>query len=383
MATKQRRVAKVDASNPSAKLIAALQFVAMAQTKTGPPESQYCTIRNNWIAASNGILTIGTKIEEDLDACPHTLQFIEALRNAVDSDQVIAQENEGLLTVRAGAFRAAVPCADPLRLVPPPAPDVRAATVDSRLRVALDAVQFLAVDENADAYKASILIQANSCVATDGGMLLEYWHGIDLPPNIMIPKRAAQAIVKCKKELSAFGFTDSSATFYFTDDSFIKTQLYAGQFPNFARLYDNNPANATPLPEGFFRAVHTIAQFSENGHIFFDNGNVQSEVEETNASTFVIEGLVEEMGFQAKYLLDAQMYMNVAEFDAERGKVFFFGSNCRGIIMGLNNFAKRREAREADRIAREEQKRHNALNPRRVIEPRTTGFDDMDDDIPF
>lgn len=384
MATKPKRVAKADVSNPSAKLIAALQFIAMAQSKVGPIESQYCTIRNNCITASNGILTIGVRIEEDLNACPHTLQFIEALRNAVDPDQVIAQESPGVLTVRAGAFRAVVPCEDPARLVPPPPPDVRCATVDSRLRAALDAVQFLAVDESADAFKASVLLQANSACATDGSMLLEYWHGIDLPPNLMIPKRSAQAIVKCKKEPVGFGFSESSVTIYFTDDSFIKTQLYAGNYPNFDRLFDNDPANAEPLPEGFYRAVHTIAQFSANGHVFFDNGSVQSNVDENNSSTFVMEGLTEEMGFQAKYLLDAQLHMNVAEFDAERGKVFFYGPNCRGIIMGLNNFVQRREAREKDRIERENNKRNIVLSDRpKVIRPGTTGFDDMDDDIPF
>ena len=376
MATKPRARRKPAETNgnPSAKLIEALQFISMAQAKNGPVQSQFCMLMGKWAVASNGFLTIGAKIEEDLEVCPHTFQLIEALKLAVDGDQVIAHESPAVLSVRAGAFAGLVACVNRADLPIPSAPDNQCALVDSRLTDALDAVQFLAMDESPDAFKASILLRAGSAVATDGSMMLEYWHGIDLPPGLMVPRKAAQAIVKCKKAPVGFGFSSASMTIWFEDDSFIKTQLYSGNYPDTDRIFPEN-VNAWPLPEGFFKAVHVIANFSEDGKVVFNNGKVASAMEESVASTFKIEGLVEEMAFNAKYLIDAQLYMKTAHFDTEKGRVIFFGDNCRGIIMGLNNFERKREA--------EQQAAARAANPKQVIRPGTTGFDDLDDDIPF
>lgn len=376
MATKQRARRKPSdtAGNPSAKLIEALQFVAMAQAKSGPVETQFCLLTNKWAVASNGFLTIGAKIEEDLEVCPNTLQLIEALKLAVDGDQVIAHESPSVLSVRAGAFAGLVACVDRNSLPDPSAPDGQCALVDSRLTDALDAVQFLAMDESPDAFKASVLLRAGSAVATDGSMMLEYWHGIDLPPNLMVPRKAVQAIVKCKKVPVGFGYSPSSITIWFEDDSFIKTQLYSGNYPDTDKLYPQT-VNAWPLPEGFFKAVHVIANFSEDGQVIFNNGKVASSLQESVASTFKIEGLAEEMAFRAKYLIDAQLYMKTAHFDSEKGRVIFFGDNCRGIIMGLNHFTRKREA--------EQKAAARAADPKAIVRPGSTAWDDMDDDIPF
>lgn len=70
---------KSDTLNPAASLLAALKFVAVAQKKAGTVQQQFGVISGNWAAASNGVLTVATKVEEDLSACPHTYQLIDAL----------------------------------------------------------------------------------------------------------------------------------------------------------------------------------------------------------------------------------------------------------------------------------------------------------------
>ena len=56
---------------PAKGLLEALKFIKPAQKKTGTPEHTPCLLSNNWMVATNGILTIATPIEEDLCACPH------------------------------------------------------------------------------------------------------------------------------------------------------------------------------------------------------------------------------------------------------------------------------------------------------------------------
>ena len=103
------RRAKTTAVNPAASLLAALKFVAVAQKKAGTVQQQFGVISGNWAAASNGVLTVATKVEEDLSACPHTYQLIDAL-SKVGEELAITQLSPTSLAVVSGAFRALIPC---------------------------------------------------------------------------------------------------------------------------------------------------------------------------------------------------------------------------------------------------------------------------------
>ena len=325
---------KTAAPNPSASLLAALKFIAVAQKKAGAPNQQFGIISGNWAAASNGILTVATKVEEDLNACPHTLQLIDAL-SKVGEELSITQLSPNALTVVSGAFKALIPCAD-FNELSITGPDENIAVIDDRIKTAFEAVMGLATDGAQHAHLAGVLLQAGSAVATNGAALLEYWHGIDLPPGLLIPKASAVAIAKADKTLTGFGFSSSSATFWFEDGSFIKTQLFAERYPNYQTVFDCESVNPWPLPDEFYKAVRAIESFSRNGIVFFENGFLSSNERETEASTYKIEGLPEGMGFNAKLLLTVEHGFKNVHFDAEKNKACFFGENLRGVLMGID-----------------------------------------------
>lgn len=321
-------------ANPAASLIAALKFVAVAQKKAGPTNIQFAHITHHWAAAFDGVLTVAAPVEEDLEACPHTLQFIDALSKAGD-ELAITQLTANTLAVASGVFLALVPCVG-FDEVPIPAPDPQCAVIDDRIKTALAAVAGLATEGAPNATYAAVLLQANSAVATNGAALLEYWHGIDLPPGMMIPKVAAAAIAKASKTLTGFGYSGASATFYFEDGSFIKTQLYGERYPNYQTVFEVEGVNPWPIPEDFYKGVRAIESFSPNGHVFFEDGAVLSKMHKEEASTYRIEGLPERMGFSVKLLLAVEHAFKSAHFDAATNKAVFFGENMRGVLMGLD-----------------------------------------------
>ena len=320
-------------ANPAASLLAALKFVAVAQKKTGTVQQQFGMISGNWAAASNGVLTVATKVEEDLSACPHTYQLIDAL-SKVGEDLSITQLSPTSLAVVSGAFRALIPCVG-FGDVGITDPDERCAVIDDRVKTAFEAVMPLATDGAQHAHLAAVLLQSGSAVATNGHVLAEYWHGIDLPP-MLIPKASAVAIVKAGKALTGFGYSGPSATFWSEDDSFIKTQLFAEQFPNYQPLFECEGLNPWPVPEEFYKAVRSIESFSRSGVVYFENGMLASNEQETEASTYKIEGLPEGMGFNAKYLLMVESSFKNVHFDELSNKAFFFGENVRGVLMGID-----------------------------------------------
>lgn len=325
---------KAKGPSPAASLLAALKFVAIAQKKAGPTNIQFGHIAHNWAAASYGVLTVGHPIEEDLVARPHTLQFIDAL-SKVGEELSITQLTANALAVSSGAFRALVPCVG-FDDVPITAPDPQCATIDDRIKTAFAAVAGLATDGAPNATYAAVLLQAGSAVATNGAALLEAWHGIDLPPGMMLPKCAAVAVAKAGPALTGFGFSASSATFYFENGAFIKTQLYGERYPNYATVLEAENVNPWPIPEDFYKGVRAIESFSPNGNVFFEGGAVLSRRHKEEASTYRIEGLPERMGFSVKLLLSVEHAFKKAHFDPESNKVLFFGENIRGAVMGLD-----------------------------------------------
>lgn len=387
MATKPRARRKPAADNPAATLIAALKFIEPAQKKIGTHEQQFCLMRNHWVVAFDGVMTIATKIEEDLNACPHTIQLLDALSKCKD-DLTLSQVSNVCLSVKSGAFNALIQCVDieeqlvKFNLL---GPDPQCAAIDDRVKSALDHVQVLATDNAPNAVHASVLLQAGSAVATNGHALVEYWHGIDLPPNLLIPKQAATAIVKTKKPLVGFGFSQSSATFYFDDGSFIKTQLYNANYPDYLRIL-NVPTNPFPLPAGFFSAVHAIESFNENGTVYFHKGVMSSSVRQGEATTYKVEGLTSDMAFNSKYLIMLELCIKTADFNPDTKKMIFYGDNARGAIMGMDlGDAKARIEEETEQTDDEETAYIATLQPgertKDYSDPKSPFF--LEDDVPF
>ncbi|WEM33685.1 DNA polymerase processivity factor [Pseudomonas phage PSA-KC1] len=129
---------KAKGPSPAASLLAALKFVAIAQKKAGPTNVQFGHIAHNWAAASDGVLTVAHPIEEDLVACPHTLQFIDALSKVGEELSITRSLPRTPLAVSSGAFRALVPCVG-FDDVPITAPDPQCATIDDRIKTAFAA----------------------------------------------------------------------------------------------------------------------------------------------------------------------------------------------------------------------------------------------------
>jgi len=332
--TKHRaRRKKTETLQPAKTLLEALKFIKPVQKRAGTVQQQHCKISGNWIAASDEVMTIATKVEEDLTACPQSTQFEKALKKTGE-DLSIVQLSQTALSVASGAFKAVVPCVPPDNLTITP-PDEACAVIDDRVKEAFAMLAPLATEGAPNAAYASVLLQAGSAVATNGHVLVECWHGIDLPPGLLVPKCAVAAIAKANKPLARFGYSGPSATFWFDDDSFIKTYLYGERFPNYAPLFDCEGLNPWPVPEEFFKAVKAIQAFTRNGVVYFENGKLASNELENEASTYIIEGLPEGMGFNSNYLIMVEKAFQKVHFEESQNKAFFFGENVRGVLMGV------------------------------------------------
>jgi hypothetical protein len=342
MATGTRaRKSKQQKENSAASLLEAIKFINEAQLKEGQPHQTHCLLSNKWAIAYNGTMLIGSKIEEEICACPHTETLLKALAQCGNTMH-ITQLASGRLSIKSDKLKALVPCYTegdlPTLHMQPDAP---IAPIDDRLKKALEITASIPNYKKGERiFERSVLINGPTTVGTNGHVIIEYWHGIDLPPDVALPLEACAAILSTEKKLAKFGYSGSSCTFWFEDESFIKTQLYVEKWPFYSQMFERR-VSPWPLPPNFFEAVEALMPFTnEQGYLHFKKGIMQTAKYADEGSTYEVEGLPEGPVFDGKLLKLIQNYVEKIDFNSQHGELkyeraFFFGENLRGIICAI------------------------------------------------
>lgn len=316
---------------PPNTLLEALKFIGVAQRAIGAVESTHCMLFGGWAMATNSILSTAHALTEDIKACPHTLTLIEALEQAPGPVNLTLLD-ASRLSVRSGDFMAVVPCVERTALTVPH-PDAAVALCDDRLRAALSSVGTLAVEGAEKVVNASVQMRNGSIIASNGIVILEAWHGIEMPALQIIPKSFITAIQKTKKAISRFGHSQTSFTVWFDDGSWLKTQLYPGttELPDLNKFL-NVPTNPVPVPKSLFEMVKRLEPFSEDGQVYFTADGLRV----VNGMTYAMDickGIPIGISFNIKNLLLIAEYAKTIHFNASHGISIFFGESVRGAIV--------------------------------------------------
>lgn len=268
------------------QLLQSLRTLSSILKDDGSILERHVLLKDHWCIAQNGILALGSPILEDLTAAPNGLLLREALAKCGDAFSLTQLSHT--LSLKGGKFKASVPCMPPEDLHPA-FPDPAIAQLDDRLKVSLSAVSPLALDENS-VVTASVLIDGGTVTATDRKVIIQHWHGIDLPPMLALPKALIKPLIGNSKKLTGFGFSKSSCTFHYEDNSWFKSQYFAEQWPDINSIL-NKLTNAHNLPEDFYTAIDALEPFSENGFVYCDSNVMRSHEEDGKGASYEVYGL--------------------------------------------------------------------------------------------
>jgi hypothetical protein len=319
-------------SNPQSRLLEAMRFLSLCQKKDGNEAETYCRLTHNSAVAFNSTLAIGSLIEEDIEACPHTASMILALERCGDSYS-ITQLNDNRLLVRSGDFQAFVPCCDPAKLSWA-APDAAQAAITDALTGALKLLAPIVKDKAPTVLAASILLRSGSAIATNRVVIVEAWHGCNLPA-ISIPKAAATAILKSGKKVAWFGLGANTATFGFDDQSWIRTNLFKTQ-EDMSLLLDKFASDPREIKPAFFEAVRKIAPFSKDGLVYCGGNETvsshRSGLQLGGELTLMVEGGLHKRIYSIDNLKLIEKYVKKIDENAGQNVTMFFGDNIRGAI---------------------------------------------------
>lgn len=333
---------------PSAKtnaLLEAINFLSCVTSEKGTPYQTHINLQYNTAVAYNDTLSAGVIIQEDIIACPNAVLFSKALSKC-GQEYTLSIDGQKIV-IKSGKFKAIVSCIDPT-LLATRIPDPATILIDDRFRQALEVIDVIKPEPNAqDIHLLAFLMNGPSqtLITTDGKIVIEVWHGLELP-TIAIPKSIIACIVGTTKKLTQFGFSQTSVTFYFEDRSWIKSQLYDKQFPiETINAVLNKNSNASVIPPDFFTGLEAVTSFSENGSVYFERDKICSHKVSDVGATFDIPGLPNGPIYTAKYLsiikslatkIDFAVSANgsVHKDNASGYLLFWFGKQCRGVIAG-------------------------------------------------
>src|SRR6266567_4099105 len=221
----------------NSELLTSIKNLSTILKPIGTIHETHILLQDGLAVAHNQVIGIGEKIKEDLYACPNAHLLQAALTKCGQNISITQLDQK--LSIKSDKFRALVPCLPPEN-IPRTIPDPPVASLDDRLKAAfLTALPLGGDDENV--LTASVLVQRGSVVTTDRKVILDCFHGIDLP-TLMLPKVLLKAIkaldAKNGKKFKAFGFSNNSLTIYFEDDTWIKSQLFIQKWPDIFSVLD-------------------------------------------------------------------------------------------------------------------------------------------------
>lgn len=319
----------------SSSLIEALKFVNLAQHEKGSTLKTFCQLSDGFATSSDGILTASHKIEEDLEARPHTAKFISALNNCGKILSITQLENN-MLTIKSGKYFANVPCHPNDEEISKFLPDKALYPITNAIRDGFKHIGHLTEEAGPTVYQSSILIRTGSMLSTNAMVLLEYWHGLDMP-TIIVPKSFINAICKINKNIVMFGYSQSTVTFWFEDESWLKTQLFAGEWPDVDGILNMPEINLSDLPKGFYKALSAVEDFAEDGkekgNVYLSELGISSHREQNQGANYELKGLGN-ICVNIRQLKNIESSCKQVAFDNGQ-RILFYGENVRGVCMGV------------------------------------------------
>lgn len=324
------RVIKSKVITPAMRMLEAVNFIMPAQKKTGRIENRFCRIVNDWVVASTFDLMIAHPIEGVVDSCPNSFMLRSSLMDCGEDINVTALSDDSI-SIMSGDLKTVIPCvsAEQIYLYDP---DPKIGDAADTLKNAIAAIYgIVSIKKQQKDFYSKVLIQDQTCVSThEGKIILQSFHGCHLPDDIVISKEAAQAVAKSKIQLTGFGFSKNSFTFYFENGAFIRAARYDCLFPNVGRFVNSTSKEIWQVPDNFFKALKTITPFSKDGFVHFKEGLITSDTEENEASTFNMEMPFTSISVNIKTLTLLKTLFDNVQCDGE--KLIFTKDLVKGAI---------------------------------------------------
>lgn len=322
-----------EAAKVTNTLLDAVQFCAPGFKEDGETYSTHAMIYAGWITTYNGIVMYGHKIDTPMQAMPHYGSLLAAIKATTGDTVQITQVSQDKLSIKGKGFKTTVKCLTDYSLVTRSAPDNPVGMIDSRMREGFEILRQITKKTGETVLQSAVLIRNGDMIATDRQMLGMFWHGIGFP-DVAVPADFIEAVLKVAKPMVSFGYTPGqSLTFYFDDESFIRTQLYNEAYPDVSRAIPQSWEGMTEIPADLFTGLKRIAPFIDKSRrcVWLNTNELSSNGEHDDATTVAVQGVPD-----CSYAVDVERMLKldgrITHWNPHSDKTIFQGPNFRGVL---------------------------------------------------
>lgn len=354
MARKPGAGRKPAKSEQAAGLINALTFLSCikAPTPTSMPYNSHTWLNEGMAVAYDGIVAAGHPIDGGIGGYPHTKLLIEALENTGKQFDLTVNST-GQFEITSDKYTAVVPSLAYDQVIPTvPDANVFQLTEDQGKAFvsALVATAKVVSDTAENVLHASVRLEGQTVLATDGATIIEAFHGLNMPQGVVLPKQFVTSLNKTGKSPVGIGLgvTWETFTVWFQDGSWLRTNAYPGStWPDqiMGSYYEllNNRGDFAPTPPELWKAVNAVLPFtSDNNRVIFRPGLVRTHPDRRQGAALEIAAISFELDINGKRLAVLEgLAENFAIGSFSGGSTFVFqGTLARGVVAGLAPLAE-------------------------------------------
>lgn len=320
-------------------MLDSLRFVVSAVArKDYVQDLTHFRIRDGRVTGYNGVIALSSDIDIDLNVYPNASKMMAAVK-ASPTTITLNMTPAGKLAVRSGKFKSFVDCLpDESQVFPEPEGEV----VDLGPHF-MPGIKALAPAMGIDAsrpWAMGIKLQEQSMFATNNVMLAEYWHGTDIPLDVVIPDICVKELLRIGEDPIKVQVTDRSITFWFSETRWLRSQLIeTDQWPiaRMSEIMSLSDGDQVPFPEGFFEAVETLTPFlTDAGTVFLFPDRIATSKDEGEGTSVELEmvGVTDLQAYHHRQLLLLGQIAKTIDWTSYPRPCMFRGDRLRGAVVG-------------------------------------------------
>lgn len=297
------------------------------------PALTHFRIQDGTVRSYNGTLALCSPIPLDIDCIPKAEPLVKAIQHC-DETVTLSLTPTGRLSVRSGAFKALIDCVE--QDTPHVKPEGERFEIDGvALLTALKVISPFIGDDASRPWSNGVLLLGQSAFATNNITLVEYWVGKPFPICCNVPRAAVKEMLRIGEPPIWAQATDSSITFHYADNRWIRSQLFETQWPDLGKVLsvDSNPL---PLDSRVFEALVKLKPFVDKmGRVFLKGGVLSTHEQLLEGASFEIPDMQYEGIYQIEMLALLEGVAKAIDFSTYPRPCIFQGDRLRGAIVGM------------------------------------------------
>ena len=316
-----------------------LKFVQGAVAKKDfIPAITHFAIEDGTVRAYNGTIALCSPIQCDLNVKPKAIPMVQAIARCTDT-VTLSMTPAGRLRISSGSFKAFIECVEESQSHVEPEGE-RFDFDGPGLLTAIKAVQPFIGNDASRSWANGVLLKGQSAFATNNVCLVEYWVGSDIPHVVNIPRSCVAEMVRLNEAPTHGQMTTTSITFHYADGRWIRSQLYATEWPDLGRVL-NVHSEPLPIPPDLFKGLEIIKPFQNKmGQVWIGNGQLRTHEDPTEGAAYAINWPYKDCKFNIEMLSLLDEVAKTADFTRAPLPCMFFGDRLRGAITGMRMAAE-------------------------------------------